>query len=385
MSSLIQSDYEYQREIRRKEMTDKAKIALLVGMNVQQFQTNQLLAENLRVACRTNQLLGQISGTLDQIASMQATHFEQVQRERQLKEVIYQFDKFLCETEQYGDPVAAAYGVKRLLEIIDRPGNGFTTADLSDLNDKRQLDALLTRAKATLRNLPKEQYDELDEFEKLLGVYQQRLAMGFDAEEAFPQKPHVSLSEDLRTFSQPSGTPPVCGTMKKAKSADCASYGFLVLGSFMTLMSVVGVPMAAADMAAGRRMVVESGESYPAIVPLIIYSVFGLIGVPLFASFFFTRSTRKALREEAEKEQELANSRFESEKQVEQRQWEARKREEEAKVATANQKIDAFNAQVEENRKKAKRVFDATMTDMRSLINGFLTSHPAILQFVSHV
>lgn len=347
MSELLRADYEYQKEIRRRQMTDRAKIGLLVGMNIQQFQTNQLLAQNLQVACHTNAILGQISDTLDQVAGMQATHFEQVQRERHLKEVIYQFDKVLTETEQYGDPVAVAYGVKRLFEVIDRPGHGFTTADLSDLGDKKQFDALLTRGKNAIRALPKEQFDELEEFEKLLGMYLQRRADGFNADRDFPKKPHAKLPVE---FQHPPG-------MNEAR--------LVSMSDWMNQMQQVGFFQWYKTFWIGKRNI---------LIQAVAWFYMGFFWIPLWYLIASLAAQRRQLVYGNQQGHEAAVQ-----------EWKTKRAEFEKKLLVENQRIDAHNAGVEENRQKAKRIFDATMSEMRSLINGFLGQHPAIQQFVARV
>lgn len=357
MNDLIRADSEYQKEIRRRQFNDRAKIGLLVGMNMQQFQTNQLLSHNLEVACQTNSLLGQISHTLGQVAGMQATHFEQVQRERQLKEVMYQFDKFLAETEQCGDPVAAAYGVKRLFEVIDRPGHSFTTADLADLRDKRQLDELLTRGKSALRSLPKDQFEELEEFERLLGIYYERQAGGFDADASFPHKSHIHLSNEFQSPpSEPrSSAPPSLSTPTAYAALGCG--GYLSLMALISTVTFVG-------------RVIDREQL--AVMQL-------LVSVALGVSAFFL--VRRFLQWKAEtgppKTVTIGSPLY--------KEWQAKRRREEAKVAATNQKIDTHNVEVNEKRRQATRVFQATMADMRSLINGFLKQHPAIRRFVAPV
>lgn len=364
MSELLRADYEYQKEIRRRQMSDRAKIGLLVGMNIQQFQTNQLLAQNLQVACHTNALLGQISDTLDQVAGMQATHFEQVQRERHLKEVIYQFDKFLTETEQFGDPVAAAYGVKRLFEVIDRPDHGFTTADLSDLGDKKQFDILLARGKAVFRGLPKEQFEELEEFEKLIGIYHERRAIGFNAEASFPRKGRVELAAEFQKPPAESWSPDLTPMVTGG-----AAYAGLGCGVLMCLLGLLFL-LTTVAMLVSREPNALGGAV--CILPFLT------IGPFLVWNFF---RWQKASKGKSEESQQLRQA----QRQAQLDKWEADRKREEAKIISTNQKIDSHNAEIDEKRRQATKVFQATMAEMKNLINGFLGQHPAIQQFVARV
>lgn len=361
-------------------MTDAAKIGLLVTQNIQQFQTNQILAQVHSEACRTNQYLGQMASTLDQIAHMQATHFEQVQRERSLKEVMFQFGKFLDETETYGDSVAAAFGMKRLFEILDQPGNGFSTADLSDLGDKRHFDGLTTRAKGLLTGLPHQQFEEMEQFEQLLGVYYERRAIGFNADKAFPKKQHIKLSKEYRQAPQISTQIPQANALTSAKTTESvaqlkAGCGVIVLGFGLLILLVLISEL--------------SGISHsktpppPGVLPVGLFALVG--GGALLWSYWQGKNQRQAMRESAEKEQKLAEKQFQKKKLLDQQSWEAKKQEEEGKVAKANQKIDADNAEIDEKRRQATKLFQATMEEMRSLLNKFLDQHPPIQKFVARV
>lgn len=398
---LIRRDNEYQKEVRRRKMTDAAKIGLLVSQNIQQYQTNQILAQVHSEACRTNHFLGHMASTLNQIAQLQTTHFEQVQRERSLKEIMFQFGKFLDETEAYGDPIAAAYGMKRLFEILDRPGNGFSTADLADLGDKKHLDILITRAKSLLTDLPADQYEELEQFEKLLGGYYERKSTRFNAEKVFPKKQLVELPKEFqKTFKvakpKDGGTCEEVSALTDAKKvnedAGCAAGcgGFLVFGGLIAC--AMFVPM----LIAGEKIVSESGNTQSPLGAVLLGIVMLLVGVGLALKYFHGKAERQILLESAEKEQEFALQRFEKEQELakqqfqkqqllNQQRWEVKKREEEAKIATLNQKIEADNAEIDEKIRQATKLYQVTTEDMRSLLNSFLDQHPPIQKFVSRV
>ncbi|QDT24398.1 hypothetical protein [Gimesia chilikensis] len=355
---LVQRDKEYQKEIRRRKLTDAAKIGLLVNQNIQQFQTNQLLEQLQYQACHTNQFLNQISGTLDQIAKAQATHLEQVQRERSLKEILFQFEKYLKETEAYGDPVAAAFGMNRLLQIIDRPGNGFSTADLSDLNDKRHFDAMMTKAKAILTQLPPDQFQELQNFEYLVGVYHQRKARGFDPVRDVPLKERLNLPKTYRTPPKPSANNVTkLGDGKSVAKAGCG--GLLVLFNLPLLL--------------GSIVSLTSNEPMPFNV-IIISLAITAAGIALLWQFIQGLEVNKQQKREMQNQQ-----------QMELKQWEAQRNKEQIKLNNTNKKIDAENSDIEKKRQQAARIYQATMDDMRNLINGFLMKHPMIEKYVARV
>ncbi len=374
---LIRRDNEYQKEIRRRKMTDAAKIGLLVAQNVQQFQTNQILAQVHSEACRTNQFLGHMASTLDQIAHMQATHFEQVQRERSLKEVMFQFEKFLDETEAYGDPVAAAFGMKRLFEVLDHPGNGFSTVDLSDLGDKRHFDGLTTRAKGLLTGLPRQQFEEMEQFEQLLGVYHERRAIGFNAEKAFPKKHHVKLPKEFR--EQPPTPPPPKKTAleNKANEADSTALFQVGCGGCLSVIGLLGLAIVLSMIVAGDGQGVGGSA--------LFYGMLCLGGGVLLLKYFRGRNDRRDLLREAEQSREDSVRQQEQNNRRKLEEWNNKKQLEESKIAKANQQIDAENAEIEEKRRQATKLFQATMEEMRSLINGFLNQHPPIQKFVARV
>ncbi|QDT19907.1 hypothetical protein [Gimesia chilikensis] len=355
---LVQRDKEYQKEIRRRKLTDAAKIGLLVNQNIQQFQTNQLLDQLQYQVCHTNQFLNHISGTLNQIAEAQATHLEQVQRERSLKEILFQFEKHLNETEAYGDPVAAAFGMNRLLQIIDRPGNGFSTADLSDLNDKRHFDFMMTKAKAILTQLPPDQFKELQNFEYLVGVYHQRKARGFDPVRDVPLKERLNLPKTYRTPPKPiTKNVTKLGDGKSVAKAGCG--GLLVLFNLPLLL--------------GSIVSLTSNEPMPFNV-IILSLAITAAGIALLWSFFQELEAHKQQKDELHNQQ-----------QIEIQKWEEQKKKEQLKLANANRKIDVDNADIEKKRQQAAKLYQATMEDMRALINGFLMKHPMIEKYVARV
>ncbi len=374
---LIRRDNEYQKEIRRRKMTDAAKIGLLVAQNVQQFQTNQILAQVHSEACRTNQFLGHMVSKLDQIAHMQATHFGQVQRERELKEAIFKFEKFLDETEAEGDAIAAAFGMKRLFEILDRPENGFSTADLTDLADKKHFDSLLTRAKGVLTSLSMEQFKELEEFEQLLGVYYERRAIGFNAEKAFPKKHHVKLPKEFR--EQPPTPPPPKKTAleTKANEADNKAVFQAGCGGCLSAIGVMGLAIVLSMIVAGDGKGVGGSA--------LFYGMLCLGGGYLLLKYFRGQNDRRDLLMKAEQSREDSVRQQEQNNRRKLEEWNNKKQLEESKVAKANQQIDAENAEIEEKRRQATKLFQATMEEMRSLINGFLNQHPPIQKFVARV
>ena len=354
----VQRDREYQKEIRRRKLTDAAKIGLLVNQNIQQFQTNQLLDQLQYQACHTNQFLNHISGTLEQIAEAQATHLEQVQRERSLKEILFQFEKYLKEAEDYGDPVAAAFGMNRLLQIIDRPGNGFSTADLSDLNDKRHFDSMMTKAKSILTQLPPDQFKELQNFEYLVGVYHKRKARGFDPVRDVPEKEFLKLPQAYRTpptanDSSTSNSVTNFGDGKSIAKAGCG--GMLVLFNLLLLIG---------SFSGGQLMLNVAIIALAAIVA----------GIALLWSFFQDLEAHKQQKDELQNQQ-----------QIEMQKWEEQTKKEQLKLANANRKIDADNADIEKKRQQAAKLYQATMNDMRALINGFLMKHPMIEKYVARV
>lgn len=368
--SLIRNDQEFQRQIRQQQMTDWAKIGLLVGLNVQQFQTNQLLSQNLEAACHTNEALRHIAGTIEQIASLQQTHFDQVQRERSLKEVAFQFEKFMDETERVSDPVSAAYGTKRLFDIVDHPVNGFTTADLSDLDDKRHFDALIARAKKALTSLSNNDFERLDHFEKLYGIYLQRKSDGYDADQVFPFRKHESLAEKFRSRPNidndakagpgPMYTEAELSKQKVISGLQIGCGGLMLLWG--VLMFIIAINMAIVDRDPGR------------LGGLVCFLPFTATGGVMVALFFKKR-----------KEQTQLNERNQEELSKRIKQWEIDKRKEEIRVSAVNTNIDEENAKIEERRRKGRKIYEATMNEMRNLINGFLDDHPPILQFVAKV
>lgn len=381
-SELARIDREYQKEIRRQQMSDQAKMALLVGLNAQQFQTNQLLAHNLEVACQTNEILGSIAGSLDVIANVQATHFAQVQRERELKETIFQVDKFLNETTQSGDTIAAAYGVKRLFEVLDNPQFAFTTADLSDIKDKQRFDTLIVRCKKLLTELPKDQFIELQQFESLYGVYHERKETGFQANEVVTKHEYVQLPEEFRTSPAERKTSLWDSLTGKDKSKEESELDGEEGGSCLKqgcgcMLTGYGGLFLVTSLAALFGQV-EGADGEKIVFSFSMTMLFLVPGIWMLYSALSRKEALKARRQKFDKKKE-------STEQAEQKRWEQRRKQAEVKLLELNKQVDAHNADVEKRRQQAIKIYEHTMLEMKTLLNRFLDQHPAILRFVGKV
>ncbi len=240
------------------------KIGLLLNLNAQQMLSNRLQVHNLEVAFDTNQTLHRIAeslgvldhlvdqvdaihDTLGQMAELQAEQANLVRRERTLKEVIYQAEKFVREARQAGDSVAAAYGVRRLFEVIDDPNTGFSTSDLAELADKERFDALLEHGRRILTRLSKSQQDELDEFERLLSLFMQRTTTDFDPSAIHSFKPRKELPPGFNEDPPPSPVDPELEKLANGESESdaegCAGCILLIWCFGFTIFVCLGISM----------------------------------------------------------------------------------------------------------------------------------------------
>lgn len=92
-------------------------------------------------------------------------HYDAVQKEQALKEVIYNMKKYQTSLTSSGDALAKAYGSKKLNELIDQ--YGFSTRDLSSIQDKEYFDALKTECDRLWNAISEKERQSLQDVEKL--------------------------------------------------------------------------------------------------------------------------------------------------------------------------------------------------------------------------
>ncbi len=92
-------------------------------------------------------------------------HYDAVQKEQALKEVIYNMKKYQTSLASSGDALAKAYGSKKLNDIIQQ--YGFSTRDLSSIPDKEYFDALKTECDRLWNALSEKEKEGLQDVEKL--------------------------------------------------------------------------------------------------------------------------------------------------------------------------------------------------------------------------
>jgi|GEM_PF-2774816 len=118
-------------------------------------------------------------------------HYDEIKKEKKLKEVLYNFEKYLASCEQDKDKLAAAYGSRKTAEMVG--STGFTTADLSDKSDKKDYDSLMARAEKAWASLAPADHEELASVEKMYFSYHELAALDVAKllDEAAPLKSRV--------------------------------------------------------------------------------------------------------------------------------------------------------------------------------------------------
>lgn len=164
-----------------------------------------LLASNLEFTIKNNielqninQTLNNIGFVLTDIASstlrqeqMHKKHYDSIEREKALKEILYNCKKYIEKVKVLNDPIVTVCGSKNFLELFSKVG--FTTKDLSEIADKEYFDERIKDAKNEISKLTLEQKEELENFEYIYSAYHYILDRNFN--EDLEQKQEL-LSED---------------------------------------------------------------------------------------------------------------------------------------------------------------------------------------------
>ena len=153
-------------------------------------QANMLLAVQTKLALMANTMLGSMCDSMDRMVTvttellassarqeglqqqqldvakeqldLHRRHYTAVERERDLKELIFQMEKFSGVLDQFADPVAKGYWATQQTKEIER--RGFSTKDITDLNDKRLFDQLLGKATAIVNGTDDTDRAEIDQY-----------------------------------------------------------------------------------------------------------------------------------------------------------------------------------------------------------------------------
>ena len=139
----------------------------------QQGMTNELLEMNLRVAYENSKAMQGIHERMRELR-------ENTERERHLKELLYQMSKLLkADQGSVVDPIEMALRSRIFLNTLGE--FGLTTMDLTELSEKRLFDNLVSRANACVTESVCKQ---LEDFETTYGFY--GVAKAHDAGQGVP-------------------------------------------------------------------------------------------------------------------------------------------------------------------------------------------------------
>lgn len=331
------------------------KMGKLIG---QVRNANRLLHVNIQLASKSHQILGEISRALDQLGftmdrlaaglQVQSQHFDEIRRERMLKEILYKMAKFQGSLASSNDPVAKAHGAKLLLQTIE--AHDFGTRDLFDFSDKEFFDRQVEQAQRVLDQLSPDEQRLLEDFERLYAMY---LEMDqFDPSALFPKKKPLPLPEmDENADTVGSGIDEMFIDLPT-----WLRQGYMLL-VFATLNLIVLSMVNAmnAPLADHFWMHVSTGVAS------------GLVAIATAGLYFFTR------RGDAERNPTLLAER---DRQRRERQDRVQRMIE--GILAENEEIRRYNEQQEENIRTAAVNHQITKEDVRTVIHGFLDEHPAL-------
>jgi len=224
----------------------------------EQRETNALLLINTAIAFQANTLLNDISGTLGEmgyvIEDISATarrseelqrqqlksqkfqgqiqrrqlalsnqqlelhkqHFNTLERERAVKDVLFRVEKLFKLTNGILDMMAKAYwAMKQLREIHSR---GFSTKDVSDIDDKRLFDHLVTDAQSRIDKLSRDEKSTVQHYINDTEELERIMAISADAN---VPPPMIDVSDERGEEVSPPSPPPFCnGSWNNQKLVD---------------------------------------------------------------------------------------------------------------------------------------------------------------------
>lgn len=144
------------------------------------------------MADRISSGLDEVKNSVDYQTSIHKEHYNELKKEKVLKQVLYEMKKFQDNCEKTGDKFQAGFGGKILLSLINI--HSFSTKDLSDIKDKEYFDEIMTKSINAWDNLEEKKKQEIDDFEKIYFTYNELSKIPIDKKlkKIFPLKELLS-------------------------------------------------------------------------------------------------------------------------------------------------------------------------------------------------
>lgn len=320
-------------------------------------------------------------------------HYDEVKKEKKLKEVLYNFEKYLDACDRENDKVSAAYGSKKTAEMIT--ATGFTTADLSDKADKKDYDALVERANAAWASLSDTEKEELASIEKMYFSYRElksvNVAQMIDAAApllpqaimAIPNAPespsfkHPELHPILKKSPELLHREPEIRDMharQKRLVAGAVGAAIVAIVSFFVAVSDTGLHLIFLKLI-GALACIAAGITVMLIMK--ISSLSHRYSAPL-VQLVWALSEHQSALQKAHERHRIEMTAYETKIAALGDQHKA----EASRIKSQNEEIEAKNAVIRSKRSEIENQHILVLDDLKSRVNIFLDKHKGIQEFL---
>lgn len=156
--------------------------------------------------------LGEVRSAIDNQTVLHKEHYDELKKEKVLKEVLYQMEKFQENCLKDNDNFQYGFGSKIIKSII--ANHSFGTKDLNDIKDKEYFDKILKNAEKGWSSISDKQKDEIDNFEFMYFTYNELSEISSNLDERvnniyplqeleIPRNASIPKEPVLETLSKP--------------------------------------------------------------------------------------------------------------------------------------------------------------------------------------
>ncbi len=338
-------------------------------------------------------------------------HYDELKKEKALKEVLYSMNKFQDSLNQSTEKIASGFGAKQLLQILS--DRDFKTKDLSQIADKEYYDKVVSKSKSSWNTLSTEEKQILESLEKNYFTYHQ--LKEFDVEELakrqFKEKKLLSFKSNEGEIEPPVkvlppepqlsdfvsntvylGKKDILFKLTNKKEKLRKVFWFAILAIFLSF--IAGMNMETKSAFQTFFMSIFLFTLFIAL-PGIIIGRFIIWSRIKFNFPYITKSDvkefslaelklEKAIKEWEAKIQKIEKS-FQRESQEYQESLDLLKNENKAeadRIENENAKINSENEKIRSEKSKMIKKHFAILEDIKSNVNGLLKENPKIQEFL---
>ncbi len=163
-------------ELDQMRATVEVEMAMTAAENNKQLKaiSNDLTEIGFSIYKMTNRLdagLGKVKDAIKDQTEIHKKHYDKLEREKVLKEILYNMKKYQDYCESMGDQLQLGFGGKILLNLVKN--YNFETKDLADIKDKEYYDKIISNAEKSWKSLNKESREEFENFENVYYTYKE--------------------------------------------------------------------------------------------------------------------------------------------------------------------------------------------------------------------